>query len=114
MDFAGYEIFVTKQTLPHLETTWTPIEVTASNTTFKFKRVANQSKVFTISGYIQKSTMYLTRVEAEGLNTALCTTPSGIFTDGNGETYECLVDDWSIEPEAGVNRYTFSMTLRTQ
>lgn len=68
--------------------------------------------MFTISGYISKNTWSSTRHEAEGLNNALCSTPSGTFRDGYGTSYSVIVDDWSIEPVAGVNKYTFSMTLR--
>lgn len=53
-----------------------------------------------------------TRAEAEGLNNALNTTPSGTFTDGFGTAYECLVEDWTIAPVAGINKWTFSMTLK--
>ncbi len=112
MDFNGYEIYVTNQELPHLETTWTNVDTTSENKTYKFKRETNTSKVFTISGYISKSTWALTKAEAEGLNNALNTTPSGVFTDGYGTTYSCLVDDWTIEPLAAMNKYTVRMTLR--
>lgn len=113
MDFAGYELHVTNQTLPHLEATWTNIDTTSTNT-YKFKRETNKSKVFTISGYISMSTWALTKAEAEGLNDKLNTTPSGIFTDGHGTTYSCIVDYWTIEAVAGANKYTFSMSLRME
>jgi hypothetical protein len=113
MKWNGYEIYVTSQELPHLESTWTNIDTTSTNT-YKFKRETNKSKVFSISGYISMSTWALTIAEAEGLNNSLNTTPSGIFTDGNGTTYSCIVEDWTIEPVAGVNKYNFSMRLRIE
>lgn len=112
MDFNGYEIHVTKETLPHLEVTWTTVDVTSDNKNYKFKRETNTSKVFTISGYISMSSWSLTRAEAEGLNDALNTTPSGVYTDGYGTTHTVLVDDWTIEPVAATNMYNFSMSLR--
>jgi hypothetical protein len=112
MDFNGYEIFVTNQTLPHLEGTWTSVDVTSTSGTFSFKRETNKSRVFDISGYISKTTWAATRSEAEGLNNSLNSTPSGVFTDGYGTQYTCLVDSWSIEPLAALNKYTFTMTLR--
>jgi hypothetical protein len=112
MDFNGYEIYVTNQELPHLEATWTNVDTTSENKTYKFKRETNTSKLFTISGYMSMSTWALTVAEAEGLNDSLNTTPSGTFTDGNGNTYSVLVDDWTIEPVAGVNKYSFRMTCR--
>jgi len=110
MDFAGYEIFVTNQTLPHLEATYTSVDV--PDKSYTFKRETNTSKVFTISGYISKATWSDTRAEAEGLNDALNDTPSGVFTDGYNTAYSCLVDDWNIDAVAAENKYTFSMTLR--
>jgi hypothetical protein len=110
MDFAGYEISVTSQELPHLEVTWTNIDTPTGS--LVFKRDTDKSKTFQISGYISKSTWALTKLEAEGLNTALNTTPSGVFTDGFGTHYSCLVEDWSISAVPAVNKYTFSMTLR--
>lgn len=111
MKFNGYEIYVTEQELPHLEATWTNIDTTSSNT-YKFKREINKSKVFNISGYISMPTWAETKTEAEGLNNSLNTTPSGIFIDGHGTSYTCLVDNWMIEPVAGANKYLFSMSLR--
>jgi hypothetical protein len=112
MDFNGYNIHVTNEDLPHLESAWTTVDTTSDNNTYKFKRETNQSKVFTISGYISESTWALTKLEAEGLNTALNAIPSGVYTDGYGTTHSVLVDDWTINPVAAVNKYTFSMTLR--
>jgi hypothetical protein len=79
---------------------------------FTFQRSNDKSKPFTISGYIQKDTMAETRTEAEGLNNALNTTPSGVYTDGFGTTYTCIVDSWSISPVAGINKWTITMSLR--
>ncbi len=110
MDFAGYEIFITNMSLPHLDATYTSVDV--PDKSFTFKRDTNKSQVFEISGYIQKATWALTRAEAEGLNDALNTTPSGTLTDGYGTTYACLVDDWEISPVAAKNMYTFTMSLR--
>lgn len=110
MDFNGYEIYVTSQDLPHLETTWTKID--ANEKTYYFERDTNKSKTFSISGYISMSTWSNTRAEAEGLNNSLNSTPSGIFTDGYGTQYSCLVDSWTINPVPAANKYTFSMTLR--
>lgn len=112
IDFNGYMIYVTNQELPHLDATWTTVDTTSDNKTYKFKRETNTSKVFTISGYISMSTWALTKTEAEGLNNSLSATPSGTFTDGYGTTYSVLVDDWTIEPVAAMNKYTFRMTLR--
>lgn len=101
-----------EQTLPKLESAWTTVEITSSNKEYSFKRETNKSKVFSISGYIQLSTWAATRAEAEGLNTALNSDPSGVFTDGYGTTYSCLVDDWEISPVAAMNKYNFNMDLR--
>jgi len=111
-DINGYEIHVTDETLPHLESTWTEVEVTSDNKTYKFKRETNKSLVFDISGFISLSTYALTRTEAEGLNDDLNDTPSGTYTDGFGTTRSVLVDSWSIKPVAALNKYTFTMTLR--
>ena len=110
MDFNGYEIYVTEQSLPSLEEPWTKIE--ANDKTFYFQRTSNRSRIFRISGYIQKNTWALTREEAEGLNNELLSTPSGTFRDGYGTLYHCLVEDWEISPVAGINKYTFSLTGR--
>lgn len=110
MDFNGYEIFVTDQDLPHLETTWTRID--ANEKTFYFERSTDKSQVFSISGYISKSTWSATRTEAEGLNDDLNDTPSGIFTDGYGTQYTCLVDSFLIKPIAAINKYTFQISGR--
>lgn len=112
MDFNGYEIHVINETLPHLETAWTTVEVTSENSNYKFKRETNKSKIFIISGYISLATWALTRAEAEGLNAALNSTPSGTYTDGFGTAHSVLVDDWNIDPLAAMNKYNFSMTLR--
>lgn len=112
MDFNGYEIHVTNEELPHLEKAWTTVEVTTDNSTYKFKRETNKSQVFTISGYISMDTWAETRAEAEGLNSSLNSTPSGTYRDGYGTSHSVMVDDWTIQPVAGVNKYTFSMTLR--
>jgi hypothetical protein len=112
MDFNGYEIFVTDQELPHLESAWTTVELTQNNSTYKFKRETNKSRIFKISGYISKATWTATRTEAEGLNDSLNTTPSGTFTDGYGTTYSVLVEDWSITPVAAMNKYEVSMSFR--
>jgi hypothetical protein len=108
MRFGAYEIFVTSQTLPHLEITW--VEVNVAGTSYWFSREGKRTKAFSISGYISKGTMADTRAEAEGLNTALNTTPSGVFVDGNDVSYSCIVDDWEISPVAGVNKYTFTIS----
>lgn len=110
IDFAGYEINVTSQTLPKLGAPWTRVDTT--NGAFYFKRTTDATKTFTISGYICLSSMELTRQEAEGLNNSLAETPSGVFTDGYGTEYTCLVDDYEISPVAGVNRYTFTIMGR--
>jgi hypothetical protein len=110
MDFNGYEIFVTAQTLPKLASPWTRVDLVSG--TFYFKRTTDVSKPFTISGYISKDTMANTKDEADGLNEALAANPSGTFTDGFGDTWTVLVDDYEIAPIAGVNKYTFSMSLR--
>ena len=112
MDFNGYEIHVTNEDLPHLETAWTTVETTSDNNLYKFKRETNKTKVFNISGYISMSTWAATKSEAEGLNDSLNTTPSGIYTDGYGTTHTVIVDDWTINPVAAMNKYTFTMTLR--
>ena len=112
MDLNGYEIHVTNEDLPHLVAAWTTVETTGESTVYKFKRETNKSKIFTISGYISLATWALTRAEAEGLNNSLNSTPSGTYTDGHGTTHSVLVDDWTINPVAAANKYTFSMTLR--
>lgn len=114
MEFNGFLIYVTSQELPHLESAWTNVDTTSENRTFKFKRETNTSKVFSISGYISMPTWALTIAEAEGLNNSLNITPSGIFRDGNGVSYSCIVNDWIIEPVAAANKYTFRMTLRME
>jgi hypothetical protein len=111
-DLNGYEIHVTDEELPHLEDTWTTVETTSENTTYKFKRESNPSMVFNVSGYISLATWAETRAEAEGLNSALNSTPSGIYTDGFGTEHTVLVDEWSIEPVAATNKYTFEFSFR--
>jgi len=111
MDFNGYLIHVTKQTLPHLASPWTRIEI--GNKSFKFQRDdSDKTKVFTISGYIQEDTVALTIAEAVGLNNALIASPSGTYTDGWGTTYTCIVDDWEIDLDPVQNKCPFSMSLR--
>jgi len=110
MDLNGYEIFVLDQELPHLSSSWLRIE--ANDKTYSFQRETDKTRVFSISGYISKTTWSATRTEAEGLNTSLITTPSGIFTDGYGTTYSVLVEDWTIKPVPAANKYTFSMSFR--
>lgn len=111
MDFNGYEIFLNTQTLPHLESPWTRLEI--GDKSFKFQRDdSNKTKVFTISGYIQKDTISATMTEANRLNNALNTTPSGVLTDGFGTTFTVIVDDWEINLIPYQNKATFSMTLR--
>lgn len=46
------------------------------------------------------------------MNNALNTTPSGVYRDGYGTTHTVIVDDWTINPVAAMNKYTFTMTLR--
>lgn len=110
MKFNGYEIYVTNQTLPHLSAPWTRMDL--GDKTFRFQRETDKSQIFSISGYIEMSDMAATRTEAEGLNNSLLQTPSGTFIDGFGTSYSVIVDDWAIDPVAGVNKYTFSMSLR--
>lgn len=115
MDINGYEIFITSMTLPHLDSPWTTLELKNSNgdvVSFSFQREKNKTKSLNIAGYIQKSTWALTRAEAEGLNNSLNTTPSGTLTDGYGTTYTVIVDSWNIDPQAGINKYTFNMSLK--
>lgn len=106
----SYEIFVTDQDLPTLEVPWTDVDLGPNQ--YSFRRSAKVSKVFNISGYIQKSDMSTTRAEAEGLNNALLENPSGNFTDGYSTAYECYVTSFNIKPVAGVNKYTFTMSLK--
>lgn len=106
----SYSIYVTSQELPHLDSPWTSVSINDKD--YNFQRSNQISKPFSIAGYIQKSTMAATRTEAEGLNNALNSTPSGTFTDGFGTSYSCLVDSWSISPVAGINKWTVSMSLR--
>jgi hypothetical protein len=108
--FGAYSINVTSQTLPHLESPWTRIEV--PDKTFTFQRATDTSEVFSISGYIQLSTWALTLAEGEGLNTALKTTPSGVFVDGWGHSYSCLVDAYEFAYVPGANKMTFTITGR--
>lgn len=53
-----------------------------------------------------------TRTEAEAFNNAVNATPSGVFTDGWGTQYTVIVDSCVVNPVAGINKYTFSMSLR--
>ena len=110
MDFAGYEINITNMTLPKLSAPWTRVDTTSGS--FYFKRSTDASKPFTVSGFISLNNYADTKAEAEGLNAALATNPSGTLTDGFGTTYTCLVDDYEIAPVAGINKYTFTMQLR--
>jgi hypothetical protein len=110
MDLNGYEIFITAQTLPKIASPWTRVDLPTGS--FYFKRTSDESKPFTISGYISKDTLENTKAEAEGLNDSLATNPSGTLIDGFGTSYTVLVDDWEISPIAAQNKYTFSMTLR--
>jgi ribosomal 30S subunit maturation factor RimM len=110
MDFAGYEIFVTDESLPTLQETWTEVEI--GTTTYQFRRSTKVAKTFGISGYITKTDFSDTRSEAEGLNNALLTNPSGIYTNGFGTTYDCYVVSWEIKPVAASPKYTFNMQLR--
>lgn len=79
---------------------------------FFFRNNKNTSKPFNISGYISLGSWEETQTEAKGLNDAINETPSGIFTDGFGNTYTVIVEDFIITPLAAVNKYTFTMTLR--
>jgi hypothetical protein len=105
-----YELYVEDQDLPHLDSPWTKIEV--NDDVYQFQSNKDRTKVFTISGYIQQSTISATRTHAEALNTALNSTPSGTFTDGFGTSYTVIVEDWTIKPVAGVNKWTFTMSCR--
>lgn len=110
MDLNGYEIHVTEQVLPHLDSAWTKIDANCKS--FYFERDNDKTMVFNISGYISKATWTETREEAEGLNLSLINQPSGVFTDGYGTEYACLVEDWEITPIAAQNKYLFTMTCR--
>jgi len=115
MKFNGYEIHITSQELPHLETAWTTIEVPNDKgevISYRFKRDINKSQVFSISGYISMSTWAATMSEARGLNNSLLYTPSGVLTDGFGVQYTCLVESWSIQFVPAANKCTLDMTLR--
>lgn len=109
MDFNGYEIWVTEESLPTLEETWTRVDLGSS---FTFRKSSNSSRTFSISGYIQKDDMETTRTEAEGLNESLASNPAGTYLNGFGTYYTVYVDSYEIQPIAGVNKYTFSMNLR--
>jgi hypothetical protein len=102
--FGSYAIYVLSQSIPHLESPWTQIEV--PDKTFTFKRNTNESTVFSISGYC-------TITNGEGLNTALGTTPSGTFVDGYGHSYVCLVDSYEFSYAPPImDRMNFSITGR--
>lgn len=110
MDFNGYEIFVTSQTFPKLASPWTRVDTTSGS--FYFKRTSDVSKPFTIAGYIQKDTWENSKAEADGLNEALALNPSGVYTDGYGDTWTVLVDDYEIAHVPAQNKFTFTMSLR--
>lgn len=106
----AYELYVTEQDLPHLDSPWTKMEI--NDKTYQFQSNKDRSKVFDVSGYIQQATIETTRTHAEAFNTALNSTPSGTFTDGYGTNYVVIVESWTIKPVAGVNKYTFQMSCR--
>jgi|WetSurMetagenome_2_1015567.scaffolds.fasta_scaffold399763_2 hypothetical protein len=108
--FGTHQIYVTEQTLPHLSATYTKVDLSTGS--FYFRREVDRTKEFQISGYIQEATMELTRTAAEAFNTDLNTQPSGVFTDGYGVQYTCLVENWEIAPIAGINKYTFTLAGR--
>jgi hypothetical protein len=110
MTFGAFEIFVTDMDLPKLDEAWTKVDLGSSS--YMFRRSANTSKSFAISGYIQKDTFDHTYVEAKGLNDALNINPAGVFHDGYGNDWNCYVESWDIKPTPGVNKWTFSMGLR--
>lgn len=107
---SSYELYITDQDLPHLDSPWTKIEL--DDKIYNFQRTTDKSKVFSISGYIQKDTMANTRTHAEGLNNALNSTPSGTFKDGFGTTYSVIVESWTIKPIAGINKWSVTMSCR--
>lgn len=108
--FNTFDIYVTEQSLPALESPWTEIEV--NDKTYVFQRSSKNKPVFQISGYIQQEDMSSTEEYAQDLNNALLQTPSGTFTDGYGNTYTVLVEEWEIRADPGRNRYLFNMRLR--
>ena len=104
-----YRLYITDQTLPTIDTAWVKVELGAG--VYAFRRSADITKTFDISGYISEESMAATRTAAESLNEELIDNPSGRLIDGFGVVRDVIVNSWNIKPVAAQNKYTFNMSL---
>jgi hypothetical protein len=107
--FGGYEIHVTSQTFPNLESPWTEVEL--ANKIFSFQR-DKTTKVFTVNGYIQQDDMEATHAYAKSFSDSLCANPSGTYYDGYGNSWNVYVTTWNVDAAPAGGKYTFSLTCR--